>query len=166
MVCLDDNYRRNCFDICNLLSNIMESISIFSFTKCIDFIFPYILSFHNQYFTNNLRFTNSILLCTLNDLLYEHCLNILNKYDILCVNVFNYFYKLWDHNKIKNLGLNNIVKTQIIKVSKYLPDKINNYSKCVDILYKIYPAFKNELNNTASNTEILLEPKYSQYKIH
>ncbi len=60
------------------------------------------------------------------------------------VNAFNYFYKLWDHNKIKNLGLNNIVKTQIIrfpnlfcKVNKYLPDKINNYSKRVNYISNI-----------------------------
>ncbi len=65
------------------------------------------------------------------------------------------------------------VKTQIIKfinlffkLSKYLPDKRNHCSKCVSILYKIYPTSKNELNNTTSNTEILLGPiaKYSQYK--
>eukprot|EP01083_Nonionella_stella_P136046 413804_1 len=174
--------KHNANILANLLSQLIQAIhSSFSIHKSIQFMHRYIIPFYCRYFTNNTRIDsapiNAILLCTLNDLLYHYAFNHLTKYHVLCLHAFKYFNRVWDHNKLKNLGLNCIVKTQIIKfinlffkIHDYLPDGMQDYAACFAVLCKLYRTFKSELHNTKSTLlglnqkEILLGPQYSALK--
>ena len=138
--------------LANLLCQIMQSIESLSVSKRIQFINRYIVPFYCAHFDKKEKFDNAaitaILLKGLNDLLSKYAMNVLSKYDLLCLNALAYFDKLW------SINLKAIIKRQMIKfinlffeIHRFVPCGVATYDECMRILLKIYPKFEWELNN-------------------